>query len=119
MVSDCVLFLLLLPDASQDQETETLMFTSYPTPSACFASSTVGPVTSDTLLRWLNMLNNVSKNGTLTVRRVSLRPLAPFQFAVKPLKVSASSDVLARGNYGCFYAGAYRTQSTVMHWGIS
>ncbi|KAH9834597.1 uncharacterized protein C8Q71DRAFT_859572 [Rhodofomes roseus] len=73
---------------------------------ACFESSLVGPVTSDTLLRWLNMLDGVSRHGTLRVRRVLVRQWAPFQFLAEPLEAIAPSDVLDRGDYGLFYVDA-------------
>ncbi|KAH9834611.1 uncharacterized protein C8Q71DRAFT_769917 [Rhodofomes roseus] len=73
---------------------------------ACFESRVVGPVTSDTLLCWLNMLADVSQHGTLTVRRVWVRQRAPFRFSAKPLEAIAPADVLDRGDYGLFYVEA-------------
>ena len=61
-----------------------------------------GPLTAETLIRWIN---TIARTGTSEIKRVRVERIGPFQYCPIPLRSVPKSEVLEPGDYGCFEQG--------------
>lgn len=68
-------------------------------------SSLTGPVTAETLLRWVNMVAALGGPSVMEVRRASVQRVAVLQYYPWPSDAVPPPSVLTPGDYGCYYTG--------------